>query len=94
MLMAGENPAHSAAMVAAAGKLFGMHLNDGHSRVGAEDGWAHAQRDDGGLGERVRAWTTPGAPAGAAAPGGEPQRSGACLVTGLLQSTAWPLPRG
>ncbi|KIY94097.1 xylose isomerase [Monoraphidium neglectum] len=38
MLMAGENPAHSAAMVAAAGKLFGMHLNDGHSRVGAEDG--------------------------------------------------------
>ena len=38
--MAGENPAQSAAMVMAAGRLFGMHLNDGHSRIGADDGWA------------------------------------------------------
>ncbi|CAK9042909.1 unnamed protein product [Durusdinium trenchii] len=36
--MAGENPAQSIAMVGAAGKLFGVHLNDGHSRLGAEDG--------------------------------------------------------
>ncbi|CAJ1353218.1 unnamed protein product [Effrenium voratum] len=38
LLMAGENPAQSVAMVGAAGKLFGIHLNDGHSRLGAEDG--------------------------------------------------------
>jgi sugar phosphate isomerase/epimerase len=37
-LMAGENPAQGVALVAAAGKLFGVHLNDGHSRLGAEDG--------------------------------------------------------
>jgi len=36
--MAGENPAQSAAMVGARGKLFGMQLNDGHSRLAAEDG--------------------------------------------------------
>mmetsp|Transcript_35819 Transcript_35819/g.115202 ORF Transcript_35819/g.115202 Transcript_35819/m.115202 type:complete len:319 (-) Transcript_35819:117-1073(-) len=37
-LMAGENPAQSAAMVGARGKLFGMQLNDGHTRLAAEDG--------------------------------------------------------
>jgi hypothetical protein len=37
-LMAGENPAQSAAMVGARGKLFGVQLNDGHSRLAAEDG--------------------------------------------------------
>jgi L-rhamnose isomerase len=40
MLMAGENPAHSVAMVGAAGKLFGLQLNDAHVRLGAEDGLA------------------------------------------------------
>jgi ribokinase len=40
LLMAGENPAQSVALAAAAagGKLFGMHLNDGHVKLGAEDG--------------------------------------------------------
>ncbi|KAG2493634.1 hypothetical protein HYH03_008151 [Edaphochlamys debaryana] len=38
MLMAGESLAQSVAEVAAAGKLFGLHLNDAHSRIGAEDG--------------------------------------------------------
>merc|ERR1712196_316963 len=37
-LAAGENPAQSAAMVGAAGKLFGVQLNDGYQRLGAEDG--------------------------------------------------------
>ncbi|KAF6255717.1 ribokinase/xylose isomerase [Scenedesmus sp. NREL 46B-D3] len=40
LLMAGENPAQSVAMVVAAGKLFGMQLNDAHVRLGAEDGLA------------------------------------------------------
>lgn len=38
MLMAGENPAQSVAMVGGAGKLFGVQLNDGHAKLGAEDG--------------------------------------------------------
>ena len=38
MLMAGENPAQSVALVGRAGKLFGVQLNDGHSKLGAEDG--------------------------------------------------------
>ncbi|CAK0890887.1 unnamed protein product [Prorocentrum cordatum] len=37
-LAAGENPAQSAAMVGSAGKLFGIQLNDGYQRIGAEDG--------------------------------------------------------
>jgi len=37
-LAAGENPAQSAAMVGARGKLFGIQLNDGYTRLGAEDG--------------------------------------------------------
>jgi len=37
-LMAGENPAQSAAMVGAKGKLFGVQLNDGTTRLAAEDG--------------------------------------------------------
>lgn len=40
LLMAGENPAQSVAMVAAAGKLFGVQLNDAHVKLGAEDGLA------------------------------------------------------
>jgi len=35
-LMAGENPAQSVAILGE--HLFGVHLNDGHSRIGAEDG--------------------------------------------------------
>jgi xylose isomerase len=35
-LMAGENPAQAAARALAEGKLFGLHLNDGHGR--ADDG--------------------------------------------------------
>lgn len=35
-LMAGENPAQSAAMVGSRGKLFGVQLNDGYQRLGAE----------------------------------------------------------
>lgn len=38
MIMAGENPAQSVAMVGGAGKLFGVQLNDGHAKLGAEDG--------------------------------------------------------
>jgi sugar phosphate isomerase/epimerase len=38
LVAAGENPAQSVAMVGAAGKLFGLHLNDGSARPGAEDG--------------------------------------------------------
>jgi len=37
-LAAGENPAQSVAMVGQRGKLFGMQLNDGYQRLGAEDG--------------------------------------------------------
>ena len=37
-IMAGENPAQSAALAAARGRLFGVQLNDGHQRLGAEDG--------------------------------------------------------
>jgi len=38
LLMAGENPAQSVALVARFGKLFGLHLNDAHVKLGAEDG--------------------------------------------------------
>lgn len=38
MLMAGESWAGSIVAVANAGKLFGLHLNDGHARMGGEDG--------------------------------------------------------
>ena len=37
-LAAGENPAQSIAQVSARGKLFGVQLNDGYQRIGAEDG--------------------------------------------------------
>lgn len=37
-LAAGENPAQSVALVGSAGKLFGVQLNDGYQRLGAEDG--------------------------------------------------------
>lgn len=38
MLMAGENPAQSIALVAQQNKLFGIQLNDGYTRLAAEDG--------------------------------------------------------
>lgn len=38
MLMAGENPGQSIAMVGAKKKLFGIQLNDGFTRLAAEDG--------------------------------------------------------
>jgi len=38
MLMAGENPGQSIAMVGRKGKLFGIQLNDGFTRLAAEDG--------------------------------------------------------
>lgn len=38
MLMAGENPGQSIAMVGASKKLFGIQLNDGYTRLAAEDG--------------------------------------------------------
>jgi hypothetical protein len=38
VLLAGENPAQAIAMVARMGWLFGVHLNDAHVRLGAEDG--------------------------------------------------------
>ena len=38
MLMSGENPGQSIAMVGRAGKLFGIQLNDGFTRLAAEDG--------------------------------------------------------
>ena len=37
MLMAGENPGHSIAMVGG-DKLYGIQLNDGYTRLAAEDG--------------------------------------------------------
>lgn len=37
-LAAGENPAQSIVMTASRGRLFGVQLGDGHSRLGAEDG--------------------------------------------------------
>lgn len=40
LLMAGENPAQSVAQAGLAGRLFGVQLGDGHSRLGAEDGLA------------------------------------------------------
>ena len=40
LLAAGENPAQSAAAVADAGALFGFHIGDAHSKLGAEDGLA------------------------------------------------------
>jgi ribokinase len=41
-LLAGENPAQSAALAADHGVLFGVQLGDAHSRLGAEDGLAFA----------------------------------------------------
>jgi sugar phosphate isomerase/epimerase len=38
MLMSGENPGQSIAMVGRLGKLFGIQLNDGYTRLAAEDG--------------------------------------------------------
>jgi sugar/nucleoside kinase (ribokinase family)/sugar phosphate isomerase/epimerase len=38
MLMSGENPGQSIAMAGRAGKLFGIQLNDGYTRLAAEDG--------------------------------------------------------
>jgi sugar phosphate isomerase/epimerase len=38
MLMSGESPGQSIAMVGRAGKLFGIQLNDGYTRLAAEDG--------------------------------------------------------
>lgn len=38
MLMSGENPGQSIAMVARKKKLFGVQLNDGYTRLAAEDG--------------------------------------------------------
>lgn len=38
MLMAGESPGQSIAMVGRKGKLFGVQLNDGFTRLAAEDG--------------------------------------------------------
>ncbi len=35
---AGENPAQSAALAGSRGMLFGVQLNDGYQRLGAEDG--------------------------------------------------------
>ena len=40
LLAAGENPAQSAAAALAERALFGFHLGDAHSRLGAEDGLA------------------------------------------------------
>lgn len=38
MLMSGENPGHSIALVGRKKKLFGIQLNDGYTRLAAEDG--------------------------------------------------------
>ena len=38
MLMSGENPGQSIAMVGRKRKLFGIQLNDGYTRLAAEDG--------------------------------------------------------
>lgn len=40
MLLAGEHPAQSVALVGKAGKMFGVQLNDAHVKLGAEDGLA------------------------------------------------------
>lgn len=54
MLAAGENPAASIALAASAGKLFGLHLNDGYTRAGAEDGLAFASVSEAAALEAVR----------------------------------------
>ena len=38
MLMAGENPGQSIALAGTKSKLFGVQLNDGYTRLAAEDG--------------------------------------------------------
>ena len=38
MLMAGENPGQSIALAGKKSKLFGVQLNDGYTRLAAEDG--------------------------------------------------------
>lgn len=42
LLLAGENPAQSVALVGQAGKLYGLQLNDAHVKLGAEDGLSFA----------------------------------------------------
>eukprot|EP00887_Chlorella_sp_A99_P004048 scaffold11.g4048.t1 len=54
LLAAGENPAQSVALAAAVGKLFGLHLNDAHVKLGAEDGLAFASVNPLGALELVR----------------------------------------
>lgn len=52
-LMAGENPAQSIAQAGLAGRLFGVQLGDGHSRLGAEDGLAFGSVHGAGALEAV-----------------------------------------
>ncbi|EFN59383.1 hypothetical protein CHLNCDRAFT_137863 [Chlorella variabilis] len=54
LLMAGESPAQSVALAGAAGKLFGLHLNDAHVKLGAEDGLAFGSVGGSGALELVR----------------------------------------
>ena len=53
-LLAGENPAQSAALAGHAGRLFALHLGDAHTRLGAEDGLAFGSVGGTGALELVR----------------------------------------
>ena len=54
LVLGGELPAQSVALAARAGRLFGLHLNDAHSRLGAEDGLAFASVNPAAALELVR----------------------------------------
>lgn len=54
VLLAGESPAASVALVGGAGKLFGVQLNDAHVRLGAEDGLAFGTVNGAAALEMVR----------------------------------------
>ncbi|KXZ45438.1 hypothetical protein GPECTOR_54g178 [Gonium pectorale] len=71
MLMAGECLSQSAAEAAAAGRLFGLHLNDGHGRLGAEDGLVFGSVHAAAAQELVYylRYKLPAAPAGRYSPG-------------------------
>ncbi|KAG2453410.1 hypothetical protein HYH02_001633 [Chlamydomonas schloesseri] len=81
MLMAGECMAQSVQQVAAAGRLFGLHLNDGHGRLGAEDGLVFGSVHGSAALELVYwlRYKLPAQPAGAFSRGGAANGGGAGL---------------
>jgi hypothetical protein len=83
LLMAGESAAQSAAAAAAAGRLFGLHLNDGHAKLGAEDGLAFGSVHAAGALELVYCASAAAAAAAMARPLIGARRRAAALLTNL-----------